>query len=261
MEWIVTYSELLRRGLPLVAALLALHCSAGPLAPPLPPSEVPTGLWRLPDQVLGTQSLYRLSLTGGGKAADLRLTVYQQDRQRYRLVASDSTGRAFWRLDSGRDVSILQDHRRQAYCRVRPDSRGRWPKRIRVLAAGLPRLLAGRVPVTPRSVRVGRDGGLLLTDSQTGRWKVEVSGDKVASWELRRRGGLLMRWGRRPTGGELEIANRGKIEWSLIVREALRGELGPPGPPDGYLHTRCDAKTISELWQDQSAPGGAGTAR
>ncbi|MCP6726111.1 hypothetical protein NL526_29045, partial [Klebsiella pneumoniae] len=80
------------------------------------------------------------------------------DANRYDLSVLDMLGRAVWKLAARAEGGLLTDLRAERYCRLHGDVALPWRALPMLPVGGVPRLLAGRLPV-PLVADGRREGG------------------------------------------------------------------------------------------------------
>jgi hypothetical protein len=207
-----------------------------PVAPPAP--------WQLVPGSAPSQRLFRLRFEGPQGDGTLRLVLRLASSERYRLSVSDRLGRPVYTLSAAPGTGLLLDHRRRRFCSL--------PGSIRVEGVpvdplplpALPRLLLGRLPVSPGELPwdpVTPTGEVELIDRQGRRWTAQIDdGDSVASWTLWERGEPAAWWRTLESERFLSDRVRGvQMTWREVAREGLPLPLDVVGIPAGFTEGGC----------------------
>lgn len=248
----VALAPLLSLGL-LLLGLVSGCTLAGPGAPWRPAPDAPpppAGLlpWELPPSELGTQGLYRVSLSGPEESGSFRLTLLLQSPERYQVRTVDPLGRGLWTLDVEGEGGLWLDHRNRVACRLE----GSFDLAVQHLApfplASLPALLLGRLPEPPAvGERLARrpptpDARLDYRDARGRRWTARLEEGRPAAWTLWRDGSPVLWWVRQGDQIFLSDPERGhQLQWRRTVREPLAGDLEVQGVPEDYRQADCAA--------------------
>jgi hypothetical protein len=262
--------QLRRLGPGAVLLLLVLLLALAGCAANRPPAQTPSAaapaasgapvpVWQVPADAYGTQTLYRVMVSGAEGEGSVRLTLRLAAPDRYQAQAADPLGRALWSLDVENDHGWWLDHRNRTFCRLAG------PVDLAVLPLGplapaaLPPLLLGRLPVPPaaaesvtrQSLAGGAGEDLSFHDAAGRRWGAVVRDGRVLSWTLWQEGavGPVLSWvadtgrgdgtgtGDRSGAGWAKLTDRRKgveVRWRQVLREPLRQALDPltrPGTP------------------------------
>jgi hypothetical protein len=233
----------------------------GPAVPSSPSAGAGAGpanglaAWVVPAEAYGTQTLYRVMVTGAEGQGSLKLTLRLAAQRRYQAQAADPLGRALWSLDVEDGRGLWLDHRARLYCRLD----GAFD--IASLPLGplpleaLPPLLLGRLPVAPADPAAvtlqplagdppgsGVAAQIAYTDPAGRRWTAVLRDGQPLSWGLRQDGaaGPILTW--LDSGGWAVLSDRRKgvqVRWRQTLREELRAPLAALSPPADYRPGRC----------------------
>ena len=209
----------------------------------------------LPDEALGTQRLYRVRYQGAEGGGGLRLVLRLAAADRFSLAASDSFGRAVWTLALAASETTVVDHRLSEYCATGADVRVPEAALAPLPVSMLPSVLLGRLPVSSGRAAAGDE--LDLVDSAGRRWTARNDEDGLASWTLWDEGEPSLWWlaqGR--SGGVLSHRGGSQFRWREGAVEPLAEGAELLEPPAGYSRVDCDAWSLPQLREDQSASAG-----
>jgi hypothetical protein len=232
--------------LPLLFGCTSARPATAPASPVVEPAGPP---WEIPAAAIGTQQLFRMSYSGPRGEGSFRLALKLESADRYQASAADPLGRALWSLDVTADRGLFLDHRARAACALDGALSLVGAPLDRIALADLPKLLLGRVPVSPRE----RDatvppatGEVDISGSTDEVWKVALDRGKPVRW-------ILFRAGQRAAGwtvekGESVLSDRkgGRLRWRSSVAEALAGPLAQLKAPADYAKEGCAALRLGE---------------
>lgn len=234
--------------------------------PRLLPSRVDQATpWELPAESYPSQRLYRVRYQGPEGQVGVRLTLYLEAPDRYRMETADSLGRKIWSLGmvpSGQ--ALWLDHRQELYCRVDGAGEQRFLPLAHLPLEALPRLILGLLPVPPAAerqradVRRAENGELSYRDEAGRLWSGRLEGGSLEWWSVRDDGvdGLdrdplgvggssttgPVAWWRRDEAGESIFSDRRggqQVRWSEQVRETLGRPLDRLEIPSTYREAVC----------------------
>ncbi len=232
------------------AALLALlgACASAP-----PAAVEPEGLpWEIPASALGTQQLFRMSYSGPRGEGSFRLALRLESAVRYQANAVDPLGRALWSLDVTADRGLFLDHRARAACALESELRLVGAPLDRVALTDLPKLLLGRVPVSPPAetpapagVNAGKGLKILVLSGAAGEsWQVHLARGRLFRWTLIRVGEPTAWWTIEKGESILSDRTGGQLRWRASVAEPLASPLVPLAAPADYAREGCAALAL-----------------
>ncbi len=233
-------------GAPERAGAVAQGTTAGGAGPPP---------WQVSPDAYGSQTLYRVTVTGAEGEGSLKLTLRLASAERYQVQAVDPLGRALWALDVDGDQGLWLDHRAHLFCRLAGALDLDFLPLGPLSLAALPPLLLNRVPLAPADPSAvarrpaaapggaGREAAEEVTyaDAAGRRWTAVTRGGQLQSWGLAEdaAAGPILSWV--SSGGWSVLSDRRKgvqVRWRQAVREPLR-QLAPLSPPADYRPGRC----------------------
>jgi hypothetical protein len=220
--------------------------------------------WVVPAAAYGTQTLYRVSVSGAEGQGSLKLTLRLAAPRRYQAQAADPLGRAVWSLDVEGGKGLWLDHRARLFCRLESAFDLAFLPLGPLSLDALPPLLLGRLPVAPADpaavaiqplpgAPAGGGGGagagdgvaaqLAYSDAAGRRWTAVLRDGRPLSWGLWRdsAAGPVLSW-LDSGGGWAVLSDRRKgvqVRWRQTVCEELRSPLAPLAPPADYRPGRC----------------------
>ena len=211
------------------------------------PPGVPEGPpWEVPASALGTQQLFRMSYSGPRGEGSFRLALKVETAARYQALAVDPLGRALWSLDVSAGRGLFLDHRARAACPLDGSLSLAGAPLDRIELSDLPKLLLGRVPMTPRETAATEASGEIDLKGPKGEvWKVKLEDGRPVRWVLLRAGSRTASW--EVEKGESVLSDRsgGKLRWKSSVAERLTGPLAALPSPEGYASGGCAALRAS----------------
>jgi hypothetical protein len=195
-----------------------------------------------------------MSYSGPRGEGSFRLALKIESAARYQASAADPLGRALWSLDVTADRGLFLDHRARAACALDGALSLVGAPLERIALADLPKLLLGRVPVSPRG---GRDEAVAVTsDGASGEidlvgttgevWKVSLDRGKPVRWILFRAGQRAAGWTIEKGESVLSDQKGGRLRWRSSVAEPLAGRLAPLTAPADYAKEGCAALALGE---------------
>lgn len=212
------------------------------------PEGAPEGPpWEVPASALGTQQLFRMSYSGPRGEGSFRLALKMETAARYQALAVDPLGRALWSLDVTAGRGLFLDHRARAACPLEGLLSLAGAPLDRIELADLPKLLLGRVPVTPQETKTTEVFDEIdLAGSAGERWKVKLARGRPVRWTLLRAGVRAASW--EIAKGESILSDRtgGKLRWRSSLAEKLAGTLAPLKAPADYASGGCAALVLGE---------------
>ncbi len=196
----------------------------------------------VPAEAYGTQTLYRVMVTGAEGQGSLKLTLRLAAQRRYQAQAADPLGRALWSLDVEDGKGLWLDHRARLYCQLD----GAFDLTFLPLGPlpleALPPLLLGRLPVAPADPAAvalqpiagdpaggGVTAQIAYTDPAGRRWTAVLRDGQPLSWGLRQdaAAGPILTW--LDSGGWAVLSDRRKgvqVRWRQTrCAEELRAPL------------------------------------
>jgi hypothetical protein len=214
--------------------------------------------WEVPPDALGTQTLYRVTVTGAEGEGSLKLTLRLAAAGRYQVQAVDPLGRGLWSLDVEGDRGLWLDHRARLVCRLDGALDLDFLPLGPLSLAALPPLLLNRLPLPPavpeavtrRAVAgagaagAASGGGaeeVAYGDAAGRRWTGVLRGGRLQSWALAQNDGgePILSWVSSGGWSVLSDRRRGvQVRWRQAVREPLR-QLAPLAVPPDYGAGRC----------------------
>lgn len=237
-----------------LVALITAGCSSLPSPAPgagAPPTAIPSpsaaSPWELPEELQGSQRLFRVRFEGEDGDGKFRLTLRLLDSQRFQLRAVDPLGRSVWTLHAEGGRSLLLEHRERRACtfgdQVDLDDLylGSFPAR------DLPALILGRVPAVPEGSPLWSEGPeagedrLEFADLAGRRWVCRLQGGEVRSWSLKGAGGGELASLHREEE-ELHLIDRRRgieVRWREVAAEPLQGGFARPEIPSSYEEGEC----------------------
>jgi hypothetical protein len=223
--------------------------------------------WEVPPEAYGTQTLYRVAVTGAEGQGSLKLTLRLAAAGRYQAQAVDPLGRALWSLDVEGGKGFWLDHRARLFCRLENAFDLAFLPLGPLTLDALPPLLLGRLPVAPADPALlqtvalqpapgtpeggGRrqaDAEIAYGDAAGRRWTAVLRDGQPISWGLWQdpQAGPILSW--LDSGGWAVLSDRRKgvqVRWRQTLREALRTPLTPPSsPPADYRPGQCDLRGV-----------------
>jgi hypothetical protein len=216
--------------------------------------------WVVPERLVGTQHLFRVTLSGQGAGGNGRLSLVLAAPDRYQLKAADAFGRGLWSFEFSPAGWLFVDAGRQLYCRgsgapALPEvDLGVLPPE------GLPALLLGFLPVPPATLYESA-ATLDWLDASGRRWTARRDHTRTVAWTLWQDERPLAWWTRVEDGGILSHRNGLQLRWREVAGEPVPGPVAALAPPMGYQETSCDELDLPELRQDQSPSAGRGASR
>lgn len=231
----------------MTAAAVLLLCSAcaGLVRPPQASAETaPLPAWELPDEVEGTQRLYRVRYEGPEGKLSFKLTVYVGTADRFHMQAADVLGRQLWSLAVSREGQALWlNHRDKTYCYTDPRSGLVFIPLTRLPLEAVPRLLVGRLPEKPFADLRQAPGQVSFRDVLGRQWTAALDGDGAPlRWSLLEGGEPVAWWQRDPSSQDVLFSDRRgrqQVRWREIVHESLTRPLERTSVPEGYREERC----------------------
>ncbi len=234
--------------------------------------------WQVPADAYGSQSLYRVTVTGSEGDGSVKLTLRLAAPDRFQAQAADPLGRGLWDLDVAGGRGLWLDHRSRTFCRLAGEVELAALPLGPLSPSALPPLLLGRLPVPPADASgVGRrplGGGAgedwSFHDAAGRRWGAVVKDGTVLSWTLWQPGAAapLLSWvaaaGAGSGGAWAELTDRRKgvrVRWRQVLREPLRpssGSPGPPGPPAAVPGATAGMGGLGGTGGTAGATGGPG---
>lgn len=216
--------------------------------------------WVVPERLVGTQHLFRVTLSGQRGGGNGRLSLVLAAPGRYQLKTTDALGRGLWNFELGPAGWLLLDASRRLYCRgsgtpALPEvDLGVLPPE------GLPALLLGFLPVPPATLDASA-ATLDWLDASGRRWTARRDGARPVAWTLWQDERPLAWWTRVEDGGILSHRNGAQARWREVAGEPVPLPVAALAPPTGYRETSCDELDLPELRQDQPPPAGRGASR
>lgn len=227
----------------LLPSLLSACASARPATPPA--GGVAGPAWEVPASAIGTQQLFRMSYSGPRGEGSFRLALKMESASRYQALAVDPLGRALWSLDVTAGRALFLDHRARAACPLDGALSLAGAPLDRIELADLPKLLLGRVPMTPQETKATEVSDEIdLAGSAGDHWKVKLAKGRPVRWTLLRAGARAASW--EIAKGESILSDRtgGRLRWRASVAETLAGTLAPLTAPADYASGGCAALVL-----------------
>jgi hypothetical protein len=225
--------------------LLYACASAPPAASPAVEIEGPP--WEIPAAAIGTQQLFRMSYSGPRGEGSFRLALKLQTADRYQASAVDPLGRALWSLDVTADRGLFLDHRARAACQLEGALSLVGAPLDHVELSDLPKLLLGRVPVSPRETTIPESSEEFDLKGSAGEvWKVALTHGRPVRWALFRAGERVAGWTQEKGEAVLSDRKGGRLRWRSSVAEPLGGPLAPLKAPADYAPGGCAALALGE---------------
>lgn len=238
--------------------LLALAClvplltgACGSVRSLLPrPAVIEGQPWVLPESVFPSQRLYRLRYEDRVDRVDLKLALYLESRERFRLQTTADLGRKLWTLEVEGDEALWIDHREATVCRTARAGELRIVPLGGLPVVAVPRVLLGLLPMPPAEPprRPPEEASLAYDDAFGRTWNAGFEatppeGDRwgaVRWWSLVEAGEPTVWWRWHDGAAVLvdEPAGR-QLRWGELAREMLASPLGPPQVPAGYAEVAC----------------------
>ncbi|MGH9464317.1 MAG: hypothetical protein ACRD0X_01640 [Thermoanaerobaculia bacterium] len=216
--------------------------------------------WVLPDRLVGTQHLFRVTVSGPRASGSGRLALVLATLDRYQLRTTDALGRALWSFELVPAGWLLVDPRSERYCR---GSAGPALPEIDLGVlppAALPAVLLGFLPAAPATIDAS-SATLDWLDASGRRWTARRDGARAVAWTRWQDGRPLAWWTRVEDGGILSHRNGVQVRWREVAGEPLPGPVAALSPPVGYREASCDELDLPEFRQDQPSPAGGGAPR
>lgn len=228
------------------AILLPLLGACASARPSAPPAFEPAGLpWEVPASAIGTQQLFRMSYSGPRGEGSFRLALKLESAARYQASAVDPLGRALWSLDVTAGKALFLDHRARAACPLDGALSLVGAPLGRIELADLPKLLLGRVPVTPRETTIAEGAEEIGLSGAAGEvWKAKLLRGRPVRWTLLRAGAPAASWATEKGESVLSDRSGGKLRWRASVAEPLGGALAPLKVPVDYASGGCAALAL-----------------
>lgn len=237
------------------ALLLIGGCASGPTPGPATPAAG-KGRWKLgtgsaqgqvaPWQVapgdLGTQRLFRVHYEGPEGKVGLKMTLYLQSTEHFRLDAADSLGRRVWSLSvEPGDRAVWLNHRQKEYCRVYSHRRQTFLPIAHLPLQALPNLLLGRLPAEPVGKAEQGDGKVSYRDARGQTWNAQQQDEGGLLWWSLVQEGEAVAWWRRLEKESIFSDRRGgqQVRWRQQVSEALERPPAPLEVPEAYREGAC----------------------
>jgi hypothetical protein len=220
----------------LLLMLLAGGCRSLVPAPAIPAAGLHEPPWKLPEEALRTQRLYRARYAGLEGEGSFLMTLRLHSEERFQLTAADRLGGRLWALEAAAAGGVWIDFRRQVFCPR--------PEQVPLLDWGpagalvaLPRVLLGRLPAAATAVAsvTAGPGRLDLVDELGRQWTALVGAGGVEQWVLWEAGEVAWRWRRQ--GREAVLAQGGngrQVSWQEIAAEPLARPPEPLEVPRGF---------------------------
>ncbi len=189
------------------------------------------------------QYLFRLEVRTRDEHDTMRLTLRLWRPSRFEIVASDPFGRVAGTLEVSELGGRWKDRRHKESCRFDPKAGfvlAGLP--IPLPAAALPRVLLGRLPVTPPAQTAGSVEPTVrhveFRDERGAQWTFEIRNGEPRSWRLDEGGHAALTWNGSAMAGHM-ILGVGSVDlrWRQSARSALQAgppawETGPENEPD-----------------------------
>lgn len=230
---------------------LLFACASAPAAPPSA-GEAEGPVWEVPGSAIGTQQLFRMSYSGPRGEGSFRLALKLESAARYQALAVDPLGRALWSLDVTAERGLFLDHRARAACQLDGTLSLVGAPLDRIELADLPKLLLGRVPVSPREKGREVAAGLAtdeinLTGAAGEIWKVKLARGRPVRWVLLRSGERAAWWTQEKGEAILSDRKGGRLRWRSSVAEPLGEPLAPLKAPADYAREDCAALALGAV--------------
>ncbi|HXU31751.1 MAG TPA: hypothetical protein VN851_14345 [Thermoanaerobaculia bacterium] len=188
-----------------------------------------------------------MSYSGPRGEGSFRLALKIESAARYQVSAADPLGRALWSLDVTAGRGLFLDHRAHAACPLDGALSLVGAPLDRIELSDLPKLLLGRVPVTPSETTIAEAAEEIDLAGSAGEvWKVKLLHGRPVRWTLLRTGERAASWATEQ--GEAVLSDRagGKLRWRASVAEPLGGALVPLKVPADYASGGCPALKLGE---------------
>jgi hypothetical protein len=197
--------------------------------------------WQIPESLLASQRLYRVSYQGPEGKLTFRLTLYLERAEVYQMQASDALGRPIFSLaiEEG-GGAIFLDHREQRYCRSLSSAEQRYVPLAHLPLLALPKLLLGVLPMPPAREFIRDEGRVSYQDAQGYLWSARLEANRLESWSLAENGEAIA-WWQRSDGVGIFSDRRGgqQVRFTEQVVEKLSRPLAPVEAPSAYREDLC----------------------
>ncbi len=227
----------------LIAASMLGGCATLQTLTPKSAQEVELSPWQLPADTYPSQRLYRVKYDGPEGKVGFKLTLYLEDRQRYRMQAADVLGRKLWSLDvDATDRALVLDHRNEVFCQSSAAGRITLVQLAHLPLVSLPRLLLGQMPAEPVTALEVTAESISFRDAVGQTWNGGLTQGLLMWWTLIEGGEPVAWWRREDKGGIYsDRRQQQQVLWREVVSETLVGGIEAQEIPPSYREGICNA--------------------